>query len=115
MTKRPSYISWSEVTSPTAGQVAPNVRFKKGINEITNKDCETKALPCFRKLLTRLIRDVLIAKKSDDESLEQLDERVKRTVQENIEHHREHGFTKEEIKGFRGDYSTYWPPHAKKK
>jgi len=88
--------------------MSETIPFKKGINPITRKDHEGRALPRFKELLRKEIRATLRAKSriSTPEIVEQI-------VQENIEYHRKHGFTPQEIEKFRRLYSAHWPSHKK--
>ena len=88
--------------------MTPNIQFKKGLNQITRKDHEGRALPRFKELLRREIRALRRAKHRDDSA-----EAVEKIVQENVEYHRERGFTPEEVEGFHRLYAGYWPPHKK--
>lgn len=85
-----------------------NIPFKKAINQITRKDHEGRALPRFKELLRREIRLTLRSKNRDASTAN-----IERILQENIECHREHGFTRGEIEKFSRLYSSYWPPHKK--
>ncbi len=77
-----------------------NIPFKKGINDITGKDSEGKALPRFRPLLTEDIRQKVFRNK-----FRKIDEQeVQRLLQEVLECYREKGFTPGEIESFRVRY-----------
>jgi len=95
----------------SASAIAPgNVPFKKALNEITGKTSEGKALPRFRLLLTKEVRQTLRAK---HRAFDQAD--VDRIVQENLEYYRKNGFEPREVETFKRlhDAQPGWGPRKK--
>jgi hypothetical protein len=84
----------------SASTIAPgNIPFKKALNQITGKDSEGKALPRFRALLTKEVRQTLRARgRAFDQAT------VDPIVQDNLEYHRKNGFELGEVEKFKRLY-----------
>jgi len=78
---------------------AGNVRFKKGLNQITGKTSEAKALPAFKAMLAEEIRRIYRAK-----CRVLTDEDLNRIIQENLESYRANDFEPGEVEKFQRCY-----------